>query len=186
VLAKKEVSVGNRVSRLFGPPPLIRGEKEADYWRLWDAFAADLNPKSWSEYVVVNDLAYKYWEQLRLRRYSQALTEGACIEALEFLLRPFLIETEDPDMKNASSKIARFYYVGINGAKLRAKAFVAECGITPDQIYAQAMQMRGPGLLMFDRMDTTRENACRALRKEMQRRAASSESDPANSSDQEN
>jgi hypothetical protein len=89
-------------------------------------------------------------------------------------------------MKDATSDIARFYYVGLGGSKNRAIKFVADCGITTDQIFAQAMQMRGTALLMFDRMDANRENACRALRKEMERRAASSESDPDHSSDQEN
>jgi hypothetical protein len=37
------------------------------------------------------------------------------------------------------------------------------------------MQMRWSGLLMLDRMDGDRENACRALRKEIERRSAASE-----------
>ena len=40
------------------------------------------------------------------------------------------------------------------------------------------MQMRGSGLLMLDRMDGNRENACRALRKEIERRSAASENPP--------
>ena len=149
---------------LFGKSPLIKGQNEAEYRRLWDAFAADHNPRSWSDFVVVNDLGPKYWELLRLRRYSPALIEGACIEALEHLLRPFLGKTADEDMKNASSDIARFFYVGTGGAKGRAAAYVKDCGTTDDQIFAQAMQMRGAGLLMLERMDANRENACRALR----------------------
>jgi hypothetical protein len=87
----------------------------------------------------------------------------------------FLVRAEDLQMKNASSDIARFFYVGIGDTRHRAIVYVAECGITLDQIFAQAMQMRGAGLLMFDRMDVNRENACRALRKEMERRAAANE-----------
>jgi hypothetical protein len=89
-------------------------------------------------------------------------------------------------MKDATSDIARFFYVGIGNAKRRAILFVAECGITTDQIFAQAMQMRGAGLLMIDRMDSNRENACRALRKEIERRAAVSENLPDCKPDNEN
>jgi hypothetical protein len=35
--------------------------------------------------------------------------------------------------------------------------------------------MRGGGLLMLDRMDSNRQNACRVLRKEIEHRAAASE-----------
>jgi hypothetical protein len=186
-LAKKQQDLAiSPIRALFGEPPLIKGENPEDYWRLWDAFADDIKPRNWREWMMVNDLAHKYWEQLRLRRYSPALIQSACIEALEYLLRPFLRPTTDPDMKYATSDIARFFYVGIGNAKPRAIAYVAECGITTDQIFAQALQMRGAGMLMIDRMDTNRENACRALRKEIERRAAVSEDLPDCNPDDEN
>src|SRR5664280_340023 len=175
MLAKdQETQIISQMRVLFGKPPLIKGESEEDYWKLWEAFVEDIKPKRWPDWIVVNDLAHKYWEQLRLRRYSTALIEGACIEALEVLLRAFLkqaAEAKGASIDNEISKdIARFYYVGLDGAKQRAYLYVAECGITADQIFALAMQMRGSGLLMLDRMDGNRENACRALRKEIERR----------------
>jgi hypothetical protein len=183
MLAKDQESPGiGQMRVLFGKPPLIRGESEQDYWKLWEAFREDIKPKRWPDWIVVNDLAHKYWEQLRFRRYSTALIEGACIEALEVLLRAFLkqaAEAKGASIDNEISKdIARFYYVGLDGAKQRAYLYVAECGITADQIFALAMQMRGSGLLMLDRMDGNRENACRALRKEIERRSATSENPP--------
>jgi hypothetical protein len=91
MLAKTREALATSPMRdMFGKPPLIKGENAEDYWRLWDAFAADHNPKTLSEFIVVNDLAHKYWEQLRLRRYSPALIESSCIEALEYLIRPFI------------------------------------------------------------------------------------------------
>jgi hypothetical protein len=152
MLAKDQESPGiSQMRALFGKPPLIRGESEEDYWKLWEAFQEDIKPKCWPDWIVVNDLAHKYWEQLRFRRYSQALIEGACIEALEVLLRPFLKQEAEAkgasiDANEISKDIARFYYVGLNGAKQRAALYVAECGITTDQIFVLAMQMRGSGL----------------------------------------
>lgn len=160
----------NHLYDLFGKPPLIKGEDEAHYLSLRDAFEEDIKPKTFLERMKVNDLTNKYWERLRLLRFSAALIEGAGIEALASLLRPFVSQT--PDMKDVPLDIARFYYVGLGGAKKRAALYVAECGITNDQILALAVQMRGAGLLMIDRMDKSRENAGRILRKEIERRAA--------------
>jgi hypothetical protein len=81
-------------------------------------------------------------------------------------------------MKDAPNDIARFYYVGLAGAKKRAMLYVEECGITNDQIFALAMQMRGAGLLLIDRMDNNRENPSRILRKEIERRAAVNDNSP--------
>ena len=167
---KQKTQATNPLYDLFGKPPLIKGEDEAHYFSLRDAFEEDIKPKTFSERMKVNDLTNKYWERLRLQRFSASLIEGACIEALASLLRPFVKDA--PDMKDVPSDIARFYYVGLGGAKQRATLYVKECGITNDQIFALAMQMRGAGLLMIDRMDNNRENACRILRKEIERRAA--------------
>jgi hypothetical protein len=205
MLAKdQEDPAFSHMRALFDKPPLIKGENIEHYWRLWAAFEDDIKPKNWRQWMMVNDLTVKYWEQLRLRRYSPALIEGACIEALEILLRPFIRSTAEmkdvtrpttekkvvtrptPEMNDVTSDIARFFYVGIGNTKKKAIMFVAECGITLDQIFALAMQMRGSGLLILDRMDGNRENACRALRKEIERRAAASESPPDHNPDDEN
>ena len=64
---------------LFGKPPLIKGESEEDYWKFWDAFVEDVKPKRWPDWIVVNDLAHKYWEQLRLlfaRSHRRRLYRG--------------------------------------------------------------------------------------------------------------
>jgi hypothetical protein len=170
MLAKDQESPAiSQMRVLFGKPPLIKGESEENYWKFWDAFVEDIKPKRWPDWIVVNDLAHKYWEQLRLRRYSPALIEGACAEALAHLLMPFF---EDGSI---APRIARNNYSGDATAKKEAARSLQKYGITADQIFALAMQMRGSGLLMLDRMDGSRENACRALRKEIERRSASSE-----------
>jgi len=167
---KPKTPATNRFYDLFGKPPLIKGEDEASYLRLRDAVEEEIKPKTFFAYMEVNDLTNKCWEQLRLQRFSPALIESACIEALAILLRPFVKEA--PDFKDAHEDIARFYYVGLKGAKGRAILYVMQCGITDDQIFALAMQLRGPGLLLIDRMVSNREVVCRILRKEIERRAA--------------
>jgi hypothetical protein len=173
---KQEVLAVDQMRILFGAAPILKGEDEEHYWSLCAAFAADLNPKTWPDWITVYDLAHKYWEQLRLRRYSPALIEGACIEALASLLRPFFENTMANE--DVPAGIARNYYAGNAQAKKEAVRSVTEYGITTNQIFALAMQMRGVGLLMLDRMDSNRQNVCRVLRKEIERRGAASENPP--------
>ena len=37
----QESPVISQMRVLFGKPPLIKGESEEDYWKLWEAFAED-------------------------------------------------------------------------------------------------------------------------------------------------
>ena len=64
-----------QMKALFGPPPLVRGESEEQYWKWWEAFVEEHKPKTLSDWVEVNDLANKQWEQGRLRRCNPALIE---------------------------------------------------------------------------------------------------------------
>ena len=171
---KREILDAGKALKLFGAPPLMRGESEEDYYNLWYAFEDDIKPKSLPEWIALNDLVHKYWEQLRLRRYSPALIEAAGIEALASLLRPYIDDTVIT-LGDRADRIARNYYAGGAEAKNEAVLFVQKCEITLDQIFALAMQMRGSGLLILDRMDNNRQNASRALRKEIERRAQVSE-----------
>ena len=132
MLAKDQESpVISQMRVLFGKPPLIKSESEEDYWELWEAFVEDIKPKRWPDWIIVNDLAHKYWEQLRLRRYSPALIEGACVEALASLLRPFFDNTTAN--QDVPPGIARNYYAGDTNAKKVAVRLLEKYGITLDQ-----------------------------------------------------
>ena len=56
--------------------------------------------------------------------------------------------------------------------KEQARDNLQKCGITEDQILAEAMQIRAKELVVFDRMDNYRANAQRNIRKGLDRRSA--------------
>jgi len=163
-MTKKEYTA-DEIKALFGEPPLIRGESKEDYWKLWSAFVEDLKPKSLPDWIEVTELANKQWEQGRLRRCNPALVEGALGNALKELLQPFNAIGISP------TELARDYYAADLKTRQKANEKVARCGITDDQILAEAMQMRSSALIAFDRMDSYRASAKRMLLKDIERRS---------------
>ena len=93
--------------------------------------------------------------------------EGACAEALIILLEPHF--DRGSGLTETCTQIARSYYAGDAESKKEAVNAVRNCGINEDQIFALAMQMRGSGLSILDRMDNHRQNVIRGIRKEMER-----------------
>src|SRR5258708_25473832 len=112
-LNEREILTNKNMRDLVGAPPLIKGEDEEHYWNLWYAFEEDIKPKRLPEWIMLYDLVCKYWERLRLRRFSPALIEGACAEALTGLLQPYLNYVD-------SSDVARNYYADDAEAKKEA------------------------------------------------------------------
>ena len=163
----------SQMSDLFGEPPLIKGEDKARYWRLHAAVGHELQPKTVFEKIYVREYTDKLWQQQRCKQSAASIVDGAYIEALASLLRPFNPPTisigEDP-----ATEMARDYYSGKADAKRMAEMDfrLAVLGISTEQIRAKAMQLCGNGVLMFNRMETTCETSLRMLRKENDRRPA--------------
>jgi hypothetical protein len=160
MLSKDELErAKEQMKEMFGPPPLVRGESEELYWKWWEALVEEHEPKGFSALVQVTDLANKQWEQNRLRRSSSALIERGLRGALANLLRPFnatgLADIHIP------GQIAYDYYFGDVDEKREARENVTRCGITEDQITAEAMQMRSRELIAIDRMDSYRVSSRR-------------------------
>jgi hypothetical protein len=159
----------DQIKALLGAPRLIRGENEADYWNWWAVFVEAYNPENLADWLEVNQLAVKHWEQERLQRCKSALIDGALFEALKNLVRPFLNPLIHEGLDYAS-RIARDYYLGDEKKKKQAREKVEEWGVTDDQILAEAMQLRGHAMVVFDRMDNYRTNSKRGHQKELDRR----------------
>jgi hypothetical protein len=151
-------------ANLFGEPALLKGENKDQYMRLLAAVEADLKPETSFDWMMVYDQTNKYSEELRLRRISTSLIEGAKAEALEILLRPHCVDMFD--ISDRSPSIARNYFSGDANAKKEAIKTVAYYGITPEQIEAKAMQVVIGALHVIDRMSSNRETSRRILRKE--------------------
>jgi len=158
-----------QIKDLIGPPPLVRGESEEQYWKLWEAFVEEHEPKGLSALVEVSDLVNKQWEQNRLSRCRPALIETGLRIAVTKLLRSS--SKTRPLSEIESQKIADNYYSGDAEERREAREEIINWGITDDQITAEAMQTRSDGLIAFDRMDNYRVSSRRGLLKDIGRRS---------------
>jgi hypothetical protein len=160
--ANQELTV-DQVKALLGPPPLMPGESQEEYWNWWTASVEPDKPKSFFAWLEANELAHKEWEQKGLRRYRPALVKRSMIIALSSILQSF--------NQNVPSKIARDYFGDDATEQRKAGEIVASYGITEEQIVAEAVVYRGDGMLILDRMDGHRAGTSRHLRKAIDRRA---------------
>jgi hypothetical protein len=169
----KESTV-SQLDDLFGPPPLIRGEDLARYWRLHAAVAHQMKPKDLFDDVRVREFTDKLWQQQRCKRSAASLVEGAYVEALASLFRQFKSPTIISMGEDTASTMARDYYSGEAKAnRMREiESLLVQYGITPEQILAKAMQLCGGGVLMLNRMVSDCETSLRMLQKDNDRRAS--------------
>src|SRR6478672_9541994 len=63
----------DQAKALLGPPPLMLGESEEEYWKWWAACVEPERPKKFFDWLEVNELAHNKWEQKRLRLSRAAI-----------------------------------------------------------------------------------------------------------------
>jgi hypothetical protein len=169
----KDDSAVSQMDDLFGPPPLIKGEDVARFWRLHAAIAHGSKPETIFDKIRVREITDKLWQQQRCKQNAISLVEDAYMEALASLLRPFNSPTISFG-EDAASSMARDYYSGAANAKQMEaiESCLAQYGITEERIRAKAMQLCGGAVLMLYRMEANCENSLRMLKKEHDRRLA--------------
>ncbi len=154
----------DQAKALLGPPPIMLGESEEEYWNWWAAFVEPDKPKRFLAWLEVNELAHKEWEQKRLRQFRPALLKRGLISALSWIL-------QGVHCAGILAKIAEDYFGNDPAAQRKARDIVAGYGITEEHIVAEAMVKRGDEMLILDRMDSNRASTSRHLRKAIDRRA---------------
>jgi hypothetical protein len=173
-----QVLTVDQVKALLGPPPLMLGESQEEYWKWWTAFVEPDKPKRFFVWLEINELAHKEWEQKRLRHYRSAIVKRALISALELILLGFPVG-------GVARKKAEDYFGDDIAAQQEVREILESYGITDEQIAAKAMLRRGEEMLIIDRMDNNRASASRHLRKAIDRRAEAGEIPPGQTDDQE-
>src|SRR3977135_1968517 len=115
----QEGSAVSVIDDLFGPPALIKDEDTARYWRLHAAITHEIKPETVFDKIRVRE-SDKLWQQQRCKQSAASIVEGAYVEALASLLRPFNPPTISFG-EDAASEMARDYYSGrANADKVKA------------------------------------------------------------------
>lgn len=157
---------------LLGPPPLMQGEDEQRYWRLYQAVEDQVQPENFFDILRVKDLTDKVWEQLRNKSVMAALTETCFIKALSYLLVQ-RVPSIQPDPETARL-MAKAYYNRNTPLKRKQEidAILLECGITFEQIQAKAMECSWPSLSILKNFDYRDDKLIRKYLKEQESIAA--------------
>jgi hypothetical protein len=168
---------------LFGQPPLLEGEDREAYLALRSAVVEDRKPDGLMEWIGVNDLVNKLWEEQRYRRASTALIRSGTLKAIEYFLKDICLALFDEPSQMVPEQMALKYFSTDPKERKEVTSLLAQHGITDSEIQAKAAQLEGPGVLMFDRMVAARESGRRLLRKEAEHYARRQENDPGDISD---
>jgi hypothetical protein len=155
----------------LGPPPLLEGEDKARYLHLRTAVAAHMNPKNIFDHITVKEITDKAWEEQRYKLAATALINGGMAEALRYYLNEIYSGVE------ADDKWDTYCNADAKGRKAVLSS-LEQYGITFAQLQAKAAQIESKGLILFDRMITTREKGRHQLRKEVERKSRDENEEP--------
>jgi hypothetical protein len=166
---------------LFCEPPLLEGEDPNLYWGLVAAVIEERRPEIASDWIAVNDLVTKLWEERLLRNASNALVRAGMLEKLGSFLtleeepeRGFnsLEEVELSRLKRAAAtrRWLENYYKENPKDRKPIGSILAESGLTEPELYARIFAQNSEALQTFERMIAARERGRRKQRKEDRRR----------------
>jgi len=150
---------------LFCEAPLLEGEDAELYWGLVEAVLEERKPATPSDWIAVNDLVTKLWEERLFRRAFNALIRGGTLEALQH----FLTEVSKGEGQVVGHRASHYFSDKLK-TRNEIRSFLAQYGITPAELHAKAAQQNGEALQMFERMIAARERGRRKQRKEDERR----------------
>ena len=156
---------------LFCEPPLLEGEDPDLYWGLLAAVIDERRPVTPADWIAVNDLVTKLWEERVFRRASNALIRGGTLEALQHFFAEVIKGEEGlKGMDDGAAHRAGRYFSDKAKERNEIRSLLAQYGITPAELHAKAAQQNSDALQMFERMIVARERGRRTLRKEDERR----------------
>jgi hypothetical protein len=166
-----ESKIPAQLRGLFCEPPLLEGEDPDLYWGLLAAVIDERNPVTAADWIAVNDLVTKLWEERVFRRASNAVIRGGMLGALQY----FLAEVSKGEQQltrliDDPAHRACKYYSDKPKERDEIRSLLAQYGITAAELCAKAAQDNSDALQMFERMIASRERGRRKLRKEDDRR----------------
>jgi len=183
-MEKSKIEIPKQLESLLGQPSLLEGEDREAYLALRSAVIEDRQPKTVMDWIHVHDLVTQLWEEQRFRRASAAIIRGGMLAALEYYLEEIDTSREEidrssdfPDFSGGFKNYARQYFSANPKERKEVISLLAQYGITPSELLAKAAQLESNGVLMFERLVTSRANGRRMLRKEAERYAGSRDHD---------
>ncbi|MCA6106971.1 hypothetical protein [Bradyrhizobium cenepequi] len=166
-----ESKIPDQLKGLFCEPPFLEGEDPNLYRGLLAAVIEERKPVTVTDWIAVNDLVTKLWEERVFRRASNALIRGGMIKAVAY----YLEQVRDGELDlgrilEASMSEAIGYFSRDPKERNEVRSRLDQYGISQAELHAKAAQDNSDALQMFERMIAARERGRRKLSKEDHRR----------------
>ena len=151
--------------RLFGPPPLIAGERADEYDKLLDRISRTVKPTDAIEEIWVRDVVDLTWETFRLRRLKVSLLEVNLHKGLAIVLKPMLGYSNAADL-------SKDWAARDPNAIKKTEALLASAGLTMDAVLAQTLAAEIDHVDRIDRMIMSAETRRNITLREIDRHRA--------------
>ena len=80
--------------KLFGQPPILKSEKESDYYLVLQEFWNHYKPKNFLQKLLIRDMTNALWDEQRYTRNIQLAVEQKLRRRLEFQLKRAKVHSE--------------------------------------------------------------------------------------------
>ncbi len=156
------IEIPEEFKALLCEPPLLRGEDADLYNGLLNAAIKDRNPKTFDDWVEINDHVTSLWEERRFRQASASLMRGEMFDALLHFLRKI---AADGGLKKlgAPQELTFKYFSESARDRKQVVDLLARYGITDAVLQAKAAQINSGGVQMFEGMINRRVKNRRKL-----------------------
>jgi hypothetical protein len=144
---------------MFGPPPIIPGEKPAEYLETKNRVLATIKPVDFIEEMLTRDVIDLFWEILRLRRLKAGLLRVSASKGIREILTSMLYED--------ANVIAGCWQGGSPDSRAQVSAIFESLGITDGEVMGQTLSIIIESIETIDRMtanaEARRNNALREI-----------------------
>ncbi|MDA9508714.1 hypothetical protein XI09_29575 [Bradyrhizobium sp. CCBAU 11386] len=176
VLANK---IPDYIIGLFVEPVLLGGEDPGLFWNMVSAMIDEHRPETLLDWIALNDLVTKLWEERVFRRATNAIIRGGQRLAVQQFMSEILpgehrverLKKADDTADHRASK----YFSENKKEYEEIRSQLAKYGISEAELLARSAQNNSDAILMFEGIVSSRERSRRKLQNEIGRRRPSQE-----------
>ncbi|MET4481422.1 hypothetical protein [Bradyrhizobium sp. F1.13.3] len=171
--------IPDHVIGLFVEPVLLEGEDPNGYWNMVSAMIDERPPETFLDWIELNDMATKLWEERVFRRTTNAIIRGGQRLAVQQFMSEILpgehltkrLKKADDTADHRASR----YFSENKKERQEIRSQLATYGITEAELLARSAQNNSDAILMFEGMVSSRERSRRKIQNDIRRRRSPQE-----------
>lgn len=170
VLAAK---IPDHIVGLFVEPVLLEGEDPRLYWNVVSAAIDEHQPASVLDWIDINDLVTKLWEERFHRRAANAAIRAGQRTAVEQFVTEIIPGDGRVKATNMAAREAHKYFTASKQEREEVRSQLGAYQMGEAEVLARSAQNNSDAIKMLEGMVSSRESTRRKLQKEMRRRRSS-------------